>query len=89
MDCASGTLAGVEQRYVQRRVWRRMRLVSLMTVIMDANTKPEKAEYVAPEVTAIKLRPEEAVLGFCKSMSAAGQFSSCHQPGGNCHGIGS
>ncbi len=56
---------------------------------MDTDTAPEKKQYAPPQVTAIKLRPEEAVLGFCKSMSSAGQFSSCHQPGGNCHGIGS
>ena len=56
---------------------------------MDENTSPGKKQYEPPQVTAIKLRPEEAVLGFCKSMSSAGQFSSCHQPGGNCHGIGS
>jgi len=56
---------------------------------MNQNVDPVKKQYTAPEVIAIKLRPEEAVLGFCKSMSSAGQFSSCHQPGGNCHGIGS
>jgi hypothetical protein len=56
---------------------------------MDSNPKPEKKKYDPPQVTVIKLRPEEAVLSFCKSMSAAGQFSSCHHTGGNCHRIGS
>jgi hypothetical protein len=56
---------------------------------METTTASQKKQYDPPQVTAIKLRPEEAVLGFCKSMSSAGQFSSCHQPGGNCHGIGS
>jgi hypothetical protein len=53
------------------------------------NTKPEKKQYEPPQVTAIQLRPEEAVLSFCKNTSSAGQFSSCHHTGGNCHGIGS
>ena len=56
---------------------------------MEANTKLEKKQYEPPQVTAIQLRPEEAVLSFCKSASSAGQFSSCHHSGGNCHGIGS
>lgn len=56
---------------------------------MEANTEPEKKHYEPPQVTAIQLRPEEAVLGFCKNTSSAGQFSSCHHSAGNCHGIGS
>jgi hypothetical protein len=51
--------------------------------------KQDKKQYEQPQVTAIKLRPEEAVLSFCKNTSSAGMFSSCHHPGGNCHGIGS
>jgi hypothetical protein len=56
---------------------------------MEVNLNPVKKPYDPPQVTAIKLRPEEAVLAFCKNTSSAGQFSSCHQAGGNCHGIGS
>lgn len=56
---------------------------------MGANTKSDKKPYDPPQVTAIQLRPEEAVLGFCKNTSSAGQFSSCHHMAGNCHGIGS
>ena len=41
-----------------------------------------KKPYVKPEVTRFPLRPEEAVLGFCKSNSAAGPS------GGNCHVVG-
>ena len=34
--------------------------------------KEQKKPYVKPEVTRFPLRPEEAVLGFCKSASQAG-----------------
>ncbi|MCU1228817.1 MAG: hypothetical protein JWO97_1701 [Acidobacteria bacterium] len=37
-----------------------------------------KKPYEKPEVKRFPLRPEEAVLGFCKSASAAGAS------GGNC-----
>lgn len=33
-------------------------------------TKPTKEPYIKPEVTQIPLRPQEAVLGFCKTNSA-------------------
>jgi hypothetical protein len=59
------------------------------TVTMEENPTQEKRIYEPPQVTAIRLRPEEAVLSFCKNTSSAGQFSSCHHTGGNCHGIGS
>ena len=51
--------------------------------------KQNKKQYEQPQVTAIKLRPEEAVLSFCKNTSSAGMMSPCHHAGGNCHGIGS
>jgi hypothetical protein len=40
-------------------------------------------------VTIISLRPEEAVLGHCKSFSAAGPVGSACHTTGNCQGIGS
>jgi hypothetical protein len=39
---------------------------------MNRDQKPEKKRYEKPVVTRFPLRPEEAVLGFCKSNSSAG-----------------
>ena len=48
-----------------------------------------KKDYRPPRMTVISLRPEEAVLGHCKSMTAAGPVGgTCHTTG-NCQGIGS
>ncbi len=56
----------------------------------NENRYPEKKTYEPPRVTVISLRPEEAVLGHCKSMSSAGPVGgTCHMSGGNCQGIGS
>jgi hypothetical protein len=38
--------------------------------------KTEKTEYEPPRLTVISLRPEEAVLGACKSMTHSGPASS-------------
>lgn len=56
----------------------------------DGNTQGKK-RYESPKVTMISLRPEEAVLGHCKTGSIAGPVQSgCHLAGmGNCQGIGS
>ncbi len=57
--------------------------------MMDENQREEKKAYEPPRVTVISLRPEEAVLGHCKSMSSAGPVGgTCHNTG-NCQGIGS
>ena len=56
---------------------------------MDARLKDEsmkKKLYEKPEVRQVPLRPEEAVLGFCKSGSVAGPLyspcsSNCPQSG--------
>jgi hypothetical protein len=50
-----------------------------------------KKEYEAPKVTRISLRPEEAVLGNCKSPSGlhAGPVSSTCTSGISCNAIGS
>jgi hypothetical protein len=41
-----------------------------------------KKPYEKPKLTRFPLRPEEAVLGFCKSSTAPGPA------GGTCHGVG-
>jgi hypothetical protein len=47
----------------------------------DQKNEKKKA-YEKPAVRRFPLRPEEAVLGFCKSSVAAGPA------GGNCRGVG-
>jgi hypothetical protein len=49
----------------------------------------DKKPYEPPKLTVISLRPEEAVLGHCKSMSSAGPVGGACHTTGNCHGIGS
>ena len=56
---------------------------------MKVNLNPAKKTYDPPQVTVIKLRPEEAVLANCKNTNSRGPFSSCHRLGGNCRSIGS
>jgi hypothetical protein len=36
----------------------------------------KKKPYVKPEVKQVLLRPEEAILGFCKTNAGAGPMSS-------------
>ena len=43
----------------------------------------EKKPYEKPVVTRFPLRPEEAVLGFCKTNASSGPS------GGGCRGVGS
>jgi hypothetical protein len=60
--------------------------------VTDENQGQVKKTYEPPRVTLISLRPEEAVLGHCKSLGSSGPVqSSCHMSGGggNCQGIGS
>ncbi|HEX6161255.1 MAG TPA: hypothetical protein VF111_13865 [Thermoanaerobaculia bacterium] len=45
-------------------------------------TNSEKKPYEKPMLTRFPLRPEEAVLGFCKSPASAGPS------GGNCQSVG-
>jgi hypothetical protein len=49
-----------------------------------------KRQYDPPRLTNISLRPEEAVLGHCKTSSGGGNstFASC-QPIGICNNTGS
>ena len=47
----------------------------------------ERKAYVSPEVTKVPLRPQEAVLGFCKTTTSQGvgatdcDTGSCFSPG--------
>lgn len=58
---------------------------------MQRNEKDEQVRkpYERPEIKRFPLRPEEAVLGFCKTsgVSQPGGLG-CHSVG-NCRGIGS
>jgi hypothetical protein len=48
-----------------------------------------KKPYVKPEVTRFPLRPEEAVLGFCKSHNSPGSNGANCFIGGICSSPGS
>ena len=48
-----------------------------------------KKPYEPPRVTVVSLRPEEAVLGHCKSASSAGPVSGNCSAVGSCHTAGS
>jgi len=52
--------------------------------------KDKRKLYAKPEVVQVQLRPEEAVLGFCKSTSRRGPVHpvKCSSPS-NCLAIGS
>jgi hypothetical protein len=56
----------------------------------DCQKQTQKRPYRKPEVIQVPLRPEEAVLGHCKSNANAGPggSSNCH-PFGNCFSLGS
>jgi hypothetical protein len=49
-----------------------------------------KRKYQKPKIKKIPLRPEEAVLGFCKSATVAGPIqSACTVLGVSCSTVGS
>ncbi|HEY4052242.1 MAG TPA: hypothetical protein VGL74_00775 [Terriglobales bacterium] len=57
---------------------------------MTDDLKKKKKTYESPQVTIVSLRPEEAVLGHCKSNTSAGPVgSSCQGAGPACRGSGS
>jgi hypothetical protein len=57
---------------------------------MTDDAKNQKKAYEPPRVTVVSLRPEEAVLGHCKSNSSAGPVgSNCQGGGPACRGNGS
>ena len=57
--------------------------------LMMNEAKEKKKPYVKPEVTRFPLRPEEAVLGFCKSATAAGPSGGTCRVSGFCQTAGS
>jgi hypothetical protein len=56
---------------------------------MADDAKNQKKTYEPPRVTVISLRPEEAVLGHCKSTTSAGPVSGNCSAAGSCHTVGS
>jgi hypothetical protein len=56
----------------------------------EPNQRDGKKPYEPPQLTTISLRPEEAVLGHCKTPSGGNNFSfaGC-EPIGTCLSIGS
>lgn len=61
--------------------------------MIDNDGVPAKRQYESPRVTVISLRPEEAVLGNCKSALTSnspnlGAGGTCANPGG-CTPLGS
>jgi len=56
----------------------------------DLNQADGKKPYEPPQLTTISLRPEEAVLGHCKSQTGGSNFSfgGC-TPIGLCNSVGS
>ena len=54
-----------------------------------SDSGPGKKPYVKPQVKRVELKPEEAVLGACKTASLGGPAQSkCNLPA-NCSSIGS
>jgi hypothetical protein len=53
-----------------------------MSEKLDPNDRPKKT-YEKPEMVRVSLRPDEAVLGSCKSVSAVGPGGT-----GNCMLVG-
>lgn len=59
-------------------------------MVSESKQADDKKAYEPPQLSTISLRPEEAVLGHCKSPSGGGNstFGSC-QPIGICNSVGS
>jgi hypothetical protein len=55
----------------------------------EKDGRRSKRPYVKPEVKQVPLRPEEAVLGFCKNTGGYGPTATGCKPLGNCSGMGS
>jgi hypothetical protein len=59
---------------------------------MSAEDQPPKKKYEKPTLSEVALRPEEAVLGNCKSASTSGPASGsndCSYLSGGCNALGS
>jgi hypothetical protein len=60
-----------------------------MTNNQDRHLQTQKKPYRKPVLVQIPLRPEEAVLGNCKTAGTAGPVSGSNcSPVGNCSSIG-
>ncbi len=55
----------------------------------DKATAKTRKPYAKPEVSQVQLRPEEAVLGFCKSSSRSGPVHFRCNLAGSCLSLGS
>ncbi len=56
---------------------------------MNREPEQKKKPYEKPSVTRFPLRPEEAVLGFCKSTTSAGPSGDTCNVAGFCREPGS
>ena len=56
---------------------------------LSNNSGGIKKEYRKPQLRKIDLRPEEAVLGNCKTGNAAGPSPTCEPITGSCMTVGS
>lgn len=52
-------------------------------------TQRPRRPYVAPTIEKVELRPQEAVLGFCKSTTVAGPVAGKCKAVGACATLGS
>ena len=55
----------------------------------DESNEQQKKKYEKPRVTQYPLRPEEAVLGFCKTSGGTGPGPSNCMDVGPCQSLGS
>jgi hypothetical protein len=55
----------------------------------ESNQDDGKKKYEPPRLATISLRPEEAVLGACKTSHGGGMTISCNQIFGGCPNQGS
>ena len=57
--------------------------------MVDSGASQKKEPYESPKVSVINLRPEEAVLGHCKTTRSAGPISFSCSNLGACKTVGS
>jgi len=58
-------------------------------MVHDLQDFAGKKQYEPPMLSAINLRPEEAVLGACKTSHGGGQTTTCGIIFGGCQNLGS
>ena len=52
-------------------------------------TRPPRKPYLRPELSKVQLRPQEAVLGGCKTMGVGGPGNPMCSDNGSCFTLGS